>query len=320
MNGPGPKISVALCTFNGAKFLPQQLQSIAAQSRPPDELIVFDDGSTDQTLELLGQFSPGFPLEIHTNASPLGPARNFQSAVAACNGDVIALCDQDDLWMNDKLAVIESQFRRQSELGLAFSDAEMCDAAGNSLGYRLWQSVGLIGRQRRMMEGGNAFEVILRQNVVTGATLAFSASLRSLLLPIDDRWMHDGWIALLASAVSPVAAIDRPLIRYRRHPAQAIGAERRSLYQQYLNAKKMERDVFARQAEMFQAALERLSAAGVAPARVDLLRRKIRHCQTRSAIRLGQRRRFPASAVEFLSLRYRRFSLGWKSFAQDLFL
>jgi glycosyltransferase involved in cell wall biosynthesis len=259
------------------------------------------------------------------NPQRFGPAGNFQRAIAACRGDIIALCDQDDVWMPDKLAVIAAEFQKNPDLGLAFSDADICRESGDSLGYRLWQSVGFDGRLRRRLERGSAFEVILRQNVVTGATMAFSARLRDLVLPIDPRWMHDGWIALLIAAVAPVSAIRQPLVRYRQHAAQSIGALRRTLYQQYLNAKKLDARWFTQQAGLYEAALARLSEfAGknytVSPHTLEMVREKVCHWRRRSAIRERKIARLLPSTKEFLTFRYRRFSLGWKSFAQDLFL
>jgi glycosyltransferase involved in cell wall biosynthesis len=319
-----PVISVALCTYNGGAFLPEQLRSLAEQTVLPGELVVFDDGSTDQTIETLRRFAqgnPGFEVRIEVNDSRLGPAANFERAIRACRGEIIALCDQDDQWMPEKLQTIGGEFARNPELGLVFSDAEICDEGHQSLGYRLWQSVGLVGNLRRKLDRGRAFEVILRQNVVTGATMAFAARLRELVLPIDPLWMHDGWIALLIAAVAPVSAIPRPLVRYRQHAGQSIGAMRRSLYQQYLNAKKMDGPWFGRQADLYDAARRRLSeASGVRPGAIELLGQKVRHFRRRSAIhRRGVTRILP-STIEFVTLRYRRFSLGWKSFAQDLFL
>jgi glycosyltransferase involved in cell wall biosynthesis len=329
------RISVALCTFNGQAYLPEQLASLLAQHRKPDELVVRDDRSTDGTVAILKQFaatSP-FPVSIEINETQLGPSQNFGRTLAGCGGDVIALCDQDDVWMPEKLTIVENEFQAQPGLGAFFSDAMMCDANGADLGYRLWTSVGLTGGLRRRLTRGAAFDVILRQNVVTGATLAFASRYRPLVLPIDPRWMHDGWIALLIAADGSVRADPHTLIRYRQHAAQSVGATRRSLFQQYLNARKMDRRVFDEQAGMYEAVLERLeqfsksewAASGLSQQRpsgavLHQLAAKIRHCRIRSAIRLRERARLPASILELLSLRYRRFSLGWKSFAQDLFL
>jgi hypothetical protein len=327
------RISVALCTYNGQAYLPEQLQSLSKQSRAPDEMVIRDDRSTDRTVAILRGFaeSAPFPVSIVINETTLGPAKNFEATIAACTGDVIALCDQDDVWAPDKLAAIDRAFTDSPRLGAFFSDAEICDASGDDLGYRLWSSVGLTGRLLRQFLDGGAFDVILRQNVVTGATLAFASRYRSLTLPIDSLWMHDGWIALLIAACAPVVAYPQPLIRYRQHATQSIGAARRSLLQQYQNARAMDRMVFAQQVRMFQAVSDRLedfsrsdagrTMTGSCPqdSHLQRLSEKIRHSQARSAIRLGQASRW-SSVAELLSLRYRRFSLGWKSFSQDLFL
>jgi hypothetical protein len=213
---------------------------------------------------------------------------------------------------------------RDKDLGFVFTDAEICDEAGGPLGYSLWQSVRFTPSLQRRLNDCHAFEVILRNNIVTGATMAFASRFKSLVLPIDPLWFHDGWIALLISAFAPVGIIGQPLIRYRQHPAQAVGALQRTFYQEYLAAKKMDRHVFAGQARMYQAALTRLESWHELPLRrgdlLQMLREKIRHYQIRSAIRLRERSRLAPSIVELLTLRYRRYSLGWKSFAQDLFL
>jgi len=137
--------------------------------------------------------------------------------------------------------------------------------------------------------------------------------------------MHDGWIALLIAAVAPVSAIRTPLVKYRQHPGQSIGALKRTLYQQYLNAKKLDGKWFALQAVLYQAALDRLSHLNgekypVAPRTLRVMQEKIYHWRRRSDIRDRKIARLLPSTAEFLTLRYRRFSLGWKSFAQDLFL
>src|SRR5688572_30528777 len=121
------KISVAMCTYNGADFLSDQLESIIAQSRPPDEIVVCDDGSTDETQTLLKQFAAASPVHVtlHFNEKNLGSVKNFEKAINLCTGDVIALSDQDDVWYADKLQLIENVFRAAPKAGLVFSDAEI---------------------------------------------------------------------------------------------------------------------------------------------------------------------------------------------------
>jgi glycosyltransferase involved in cell wall biosynthesis len=317
------KVSVALCTYNGEQFLQAQLQSLLSQTRLPDELVVADDGSTDRTLEILRAFVAPFPVQIQVNEERLGPAQNFAAAMGRCTGSIICFCDQDDVWEPGKIEKMVRAFAGSPRPGFVFSDAQMCDDAGKSLGYRLWSSVGFTGRLRRQWDAGDAFGVLVRQNVVTGATLAMDARYRGLILPIASGWMHDGWIVLLLAAIVPAAAIDEPLIRYRQHATQSIGAQRRSLYQQYLNAKAMDRNVFADLANQFEAALARLQEQtdyDVPATVIRKLQEKIAHLRKRSAIRRRESGRIVPALGELLSLRYRRFSLGWKSFGQDLLL
>ena len=138
------KISVALATYNGGRFLNDQLQSIAAQDRRPDELVVCDDGSSDETPAMLWKFAATCPFEVRLemNGRHLGAGGNFSRAVASCRGDVIALCDQDDVWLPAKLARLESAFAADTRTGFVFSDATLIDAESRLLRRRLWETLG----------------------------------------------------------------------------------------------------------------------------------------------------------------------------------
>ena len=317
------RISVALCTYNGGPFLGPQLDSLLAQTHAPHEVVAYDDGSADDTVPALRRFAAAapFPVHVHATADRLGPAQNFARAIAAATGDVIATCDQDDVWHPGKLAAQAAAFDRQPGLGFAFSDADAIDTDGRPLGYRLWDGVAFTPRLRSRFAAGRGFDVLVRYNVVTGATLAFTGRLRPLVLPVPPGWMHDGWIALLAAAVAPAAALPEPLIGYRQHATQAQGVDRRTLGRQLRLAWTLPRDQFDRERDAYQAALDRLSAwPGTNPAVLATLRAKVAHLAVRSAVRHRRRPRLPASVGELVSLRYGRYSLGWKSFAQDLFL
>jgi hypothetical protein len=221
--------SVALCTFNGAAYLTEQLASIAAQSRPPDELIIRDDASDDATTAVVEAFAAraSFPVRFERNAERLGSTRNFDGAVAACTGDLIALSDQDDVWRPDKLAVIERRFQENAGVGLVFSDADLVDETLTPLGARLWEQIGFDRRRRRLWQARGALTALVSGRTVTGATLAFRSRFRTLVLPTPEGiapMLHDGWIALAIGAVAGVAFIEEPLIAYRQHGRQQIGA------------------------------------------------------------------------------------------------
>src|SRR5947209_20067608 len=119
-------ISVALCTYNGAQYLLNQLTSIEAQTRRPDEVVICDDSSCDGTVELIRSWADAapFPVRVHVNPRNVGAIKNFERAVSLSCGDLIALADQDDLWYPNKLGVLEQQLGDNPAAGLAFRSEE----------------------------------------------------------------------------------------------------------------------------------------------------------------------------------------------------
>src|SRR5687767_11308751 len=195
---PRVKISVAMCTYNGAQFLRAQLESIIAQSRRPDEIVVCDDCSTDDTPALLKQFAAesAIPVSVHFNEQNLGSVRNFEQAIRMCTGEVIALSDQDDVWREDKLQLIEQAFHKTPAAGVVFSDAEIVDENLNSLDRRMWDAIGFDAHKRNLVAAGRTLEVLITGWTVTGATMAFRSEFVKLALPVPGgiAMIHDGWI------------------------------------------------------------------------------------------------------------------------------
>ena len=220
-----PTVSVAMCTFNGERFLGQQLDSIAGQQRPPDELVVCDDGSSDASMEILQNFAHGtpFPTHIVKDGKNVGSTKSFEKAISLCQGDFIALCDQDDVWEPNKLARLSEVLNKDNSLGGVFSDAELIDADGKALGRHLWSVHKFTFRQPGDFERDAAMRLLLKHDVVTGATLMIRASLRELLFPIPTSWVHDGWIAWMLVLYSRLVCLPEPLVRYRLHANQQLG-------------------------------------------------------------------------------------------------
>lgn len=318
------KISVALCSYNGARYLEEQLASIAAQERPPDELVLCDDGSPDETMEIVRKFAADapFPVRAHVNARNLGSTKNFEQALRLCRGDVIALADQDDVWKSAKLGVLERHLEENPEAGFVFTNAEMVDHDLTPLGYCLWEAVYFSTHERRLFEQGLAPAVLVRYNVVTGATMAFRSKYRDDLLPIPDRWVHDGWIALVLSALAPCIFVDETLIQYRQHATQQIGGKKKSFFEKLEIARKQDQTALRRIADDFEAALEHLEGLRpkVKDSRwIEALAGKVRHFRTRATMR-EKPLRIPLILREWYGRCYARYSLGWKSMAQDMFL
>lgn len=316
------RLSVAMCTYNGAAYLQEQLDSISKQTRLPDELVVCDDGSTDSTITICETYQNdvSFPVTIYHNAETLGAARNFEQAIQLCSSDVIVLADQDDVWLSEKLARLEAVLAADTAVGAVFSDAEVVDETLRPLGYSLWQYLDFNRRERRKMASGSGTQVLLRHNVVCGATLAFRAGFRELALPAPPGWMHDEWVALMISIFSRLALIRKPLILYRQHPGSQIGSRKKSLLERL--SEVQQRDFHPAQAKLEQcmAARERLAAINETLTRDQVMERleaKIQHMQVRAALQNLTGSRWLA-LLELAARRYHRYSNGFSSFVRDI--
>lgn len=321
------KFSVAMCTYNGADFLSDQLESIIAQSRQPDEIVVCDDGSTDETQTLLSQFAAMSPVlvSLHFNEKNLGSVKNFEKAIKLCSGDVIALSDQDDVWRADKLQLIEDAFRNAPKAGLVFSDAEIVDESLQSLERRMWDEVGFDAHKRKLIRQGRALEVLITGWTVTGATVAFRSEFVKLCLPIPDgiAMIHDGWIALNVAAVAEVLMIEDALIKYRQHARQQIGAPSKT----ETETEPGLMEAFRRQnstAELCEI-LETLEKRLVAQSASYDTRNALAfvgdysfHLNARANLPQNRLNRLPTILRELVTRRYHEYANGFKSAAKDL--
>lgn len=222
------KLSVALCTYNGEKYLQEQLNSIASQTMLPDELVVCDDGSKDSTLSLLNDFRQqvNFPVHIYQNDSNLGSTKNFEKAITLCQGELITLCDQDDLWRTNKLQRSVEVLDAHPDAGYVFSDADLIGEESQLLNITLWDTVSFTGSFRERFLKGEQVECFIQKHIVTGATMTFRKEIGHIAMPFpeSETWIHDGWIALISSAIGAKGiAIAEPLICYRQHSCQQVG-------------------------------------------------------------------------------------------------
>ena len=222
------KISVAMCTYNGARFISEQLESIAAQSQPIDELVVCDDKSTDNTLQLIQDFQHrvSFSIRVFVNEQNLGSTRNFQKCLSLCEGDLIFLCDQDDVWLTHKVKKMLRYLTQNPNQEAVFSDANIINNQSALTGKRAWQLIQFNRRMQTRWQLGGAFDILVNGYVVTGATLAIRRRVLSEILPFPNLYkdlIHDGWIALWLSLTNRIGFIKEPLTNYRQHSQQQVG-------------------------------------------------------------------------------------------------
>jgi glycosyltransferase involved in cell wall biosynthesis len=309
-------ISVALCTLNGERHLRQQLDSIAVQQRLPDEIVVCDDGSTDGTVELVGGRlrALGLPHRLVQNGARLGVSRNFAQAIQLCEHDIVILSDQDDIWRADRLARIEAEFVRRSEVDLVFSNARAIDQAGKPLGYTQWDS-SLFGRRLRRRARKDLLPVLLRYPVACGATMAVRRDMALRCLPVADEWLHDEWLAWLCAAISKVWFIDEELVDYRIHAGQVVGAPQPGFSRQLAAAKRMGQRYYEWQIRRFTRLRERLCAWAPRP-RAEVLAAlggKLAYLEALRRLRSGESNPYWVSTALLLNGSHHRFELGFRS-------
>ncbi len=205
------KVSVALSTYNGARYLRAQLDSIAKQTRIPDELIICDDCSEDNSVDVALEFQKCAPfcVNIYTNDHNLGYAQNFSKTLGMCSGDIVFMCDQDDVWLPEKINQVLSKFHSEPKTQLLIHDIDYCK-----------NDLTLIG-QTKIERMRDVFD--LQRDYVVGMATAVRAGFLRLCLPIPDSHgvTHDSWLHQCAVAVGCKNIMSEVLALYRRHDSNA---------------------------------------------------------------------------------------------------
>ncbi len=224
------RVSVALATHNGSQFITEQIESILGQTSPVDQIVLSDDASSDDTVEIVERAvarhrdtTGATPeLVVLRNDPPLRVTQNFAQALAYCTGDLIALCDQDDVWHPTRIERLSSRFDDPAVL-LVFSDARQVDESGAFLGHNLFEALGMSRSERGLVEQGQVFRQFMRRNLATGATVMLRKSLAEVAAPFPDSWLHDEWLAIVAAAYDGVRIHDEALTDYRQHSGNQVG-------------------------------------------------------------------------------------------------
>jgi len=314
------KTSVALCTCNGARYIGAQLQSIADGSVRPDEIVVCDDRSDDNTLDLVADFAraSGIAVHIHRNEQRLGSTRNFEKAIGLAQYDIVFLCDQDDVWRTDR---IERSLREFADpaVGAVFSDAELVDEQLQPLNKRMFDYLGI----RHFIEKNHAdlFGRLLFKPFVTGATMAFRRELATRVTPypVSRFFIHDGWLALTIAGMAHLRVIDEPLISYRQHGGQQVGTMLSGIAQAP-DAKPVIRYPLTRRefAEFYGELTPLLAALPLRPDARARFAQAVAHNDRRLSMGARTVTRPLAIAQELVTGRYHHFSTGFQSAVKDM--
>lgn len=220
------KISVAIATYNGEKYLEKQLDSILKQDTIiVDEIVVCDDISNDKTIEILDKHSHLYPnvFKVYQNENNLGSTKNFEKAISLCTGDFIFLADQDDMWKNDKIKKTLDVFENNKTAEGVFSNADIIDDNDKLIHTKtIWDSVFFF--EKELPKPIDFFDLISKNgNVVTGATLCIKKSVKDFIFPFPEGMLHDQWIASYLALKNVLYYSNENLISYRLHNNQQVG-------------------------------------------------------------------------------------------------
>lgn len=321
---PKLRTSIALATYESARYLKQQLESYTTQTRLPDELIVSDDGSTDGTQAIVEEFrrSSPFPVSIFSNPGEHRIRSNFENAARHCSRDIILFSDHDDVWLPNHIERLVGVLEADERILAVSSDSEMVDRELRRLGYTFAQSERY---PRKLFEAmnrlpRNQLELVVRQRIFNGHGIAFRRNLLSVVVPFPPGCLHDFSVLVLAAAIGRVSYIDEPLTLYRIHEKQWVGSERKSLAAIATNMSERSGD----EAHLWTAILERFEKfpdLGLDhDYSVQLLEEKLEFVKRRTRNRKrGLPVRLLGTSLELLRGRYHRLGRGLITFARDLY-
>lgn len=206
MNGL-PLISIGLCTYNGEAFLREQLESLVSQTYRPLEIRIRDDQSDDQTLKIIQEYQSKYSfIHLVQNQNRLGLQKNFEAVFRDCSGELIAPCDQDDIWHPEKLERIQ---KSMADHQVVYHDSELVDENGKSMAYRI--------SDKFRMGNWNQQEPFLFFNCISGHSMLFRKSLLETALPFPAEGFYDHWLAWVALGLGSIGYCPEVLVDYRQH-------------------------------------------------------------------------------------------------------
>lgn len=221
-------ISVAMTTYNGEKYIFKQLESILAQTVPVDEIIIFDDGSTDNTAQIISQLNNP-KIKFFVNDHNVGYIKNFYKAISRCSGDFIFLSDQDDIWVSNK---VEKMVRIMEDTGIdaLCTNFSLINADGQEIDREFFPQ----NRFFRDIQGNVnllisiEFEYIVYGNIIQGATFCINKTVQKYYKELNNGLVyHDHQLLLIASKIGKAIFLNEPLIQYRIHSNNTIGLKKK---------------------------------------------------------------------------------------------
>lgn len=315
-------ISVALCTYNGEAYIRDQWQSLLQQTRLPNEVIVCDDTSSDNTVAILRQLAVDAPfrVRIQVNSTRLGFNKNFEQALTLCTGDLIFLCDQDDFWLPEKIEKVAAFMEQHPTIQVGFNNAMIADEELNSLDKFFWEYVRFDNAIQERWRAGEVMDILLEGNRVMGCATVVRKQFLPNFLPIPSYvpgYIYDGWIALVAATLGVIDFINAPLQIYRTHVSQQVGVKPSedinrkptTLIDRFIRQRDHKlmplQEKFLQLQQIYQMIISKVPAT--APG-IPLLDRQLKHYKMRSTLSGNRLKRFLPVMTSLWQGNYHRYA------------
>lgn len=226
------KLSVAMCTYNGSKYVEEQLNSIINQTRAIDEIVIVDDASQDNTVEIVDRLllASGIAYKLIINEKNMNFNASFQKCIRQCTGDIIFTADQDDVWDEHKVEIMTARFVENPRCVLCFSDGQVVDSNLEIINPSVWDSMNYY---RAGFRGAKTTQeeyrcILMYRWLVSGTMMAVRRDFMEKSMPLPDSckddWIHDSWLSVMAPIYGDVAIVDEKLVKYRQHGNNVCGA------------------------------------------------------------------------------------------------
>ena len=221
------KVDVLLATYNGEKYLKEQIDSILEQTYSDFRLLISDDGSTDDTRKILEEYkNKDSRIQVFFQESNLGVVKNFEFLLKKVESAYYMFSDQDDIWKAEKIEKSLNKIENDN-CDLVYSDLEVVDEKLNVTYESYWKLKGIYNKIKKY----NNFESLYLNNFVTGCTIISKKELIDTYLPLPNSSkyvLHDYWISLILSQNGKIDYIEEPLIKYRQHKNNKVGSKKKS--------------------------------------------------------------------------------------------
>ena len=310
-------ISIALAAYNGKKYIAQQLESLLKQTRLPDEIVICDDSTDDLTYQALEPFLSSGIIKYIKNPQPLGVVKNFEKAINHCTGEYIFLCDQDDVWLPEKVEILANTLSENPTVDGVFCNSFLVDENLVKLNKTLWDIRKFTNPMQKTLAAGAALKVFCRRVTCSSHNTAFKRRALEYIMPFPELepFYPDTWIAFSIALNGSWAAINQCLTLYRVHnnnQSNPVGNTVKAARRARKSATAQRNFLLAGEI------LDRSHVAGATERK--MLENFALHHRKRSAYSCNIFIRSWQVVCELLSWRYSKYSNGWRTAAADIVL